>query len=170
MFYELLATVFAGFAGGGIAYLLSWITRGAFPKSLVLAGAAVAMIAFSILNEYNWYPRSEAQLPEGVVVVATHESKAWYRPWTYVRPFVNRFIAVDTGSVQRNEDVPHQRIADVYLMERWRASHALKIGVDCERPAQARLSDVTYAEDGTMQSDRWETLSPDDPLTKAVCD
>ena len=38
MFYELLATVFAGFAGGGIAYLLSWITRGKFPKSLVLAG------------------------------------------------------------------------------------------------------------------------------------
>lgn len=170
MFYELLATIFAGFAGGGIAYLLSRITRGAFPKSLVLAAAALCMIVFSIWNEYNWFPRSEAQLPAGVVVVATTENLAWYRPWTHVQPYVTRFIAVDTGSVQRNDDVPHQRIADIYLMERWRASHGLKIAVDCNSPAQTRLDDVTYAEDGTMQSDRWEALRPDDPLTKAVCD
>ncbi len=169
MFYELLATVFAGFAGGGIAYLLSKITRGAFPRSLMLAAAAVFMIAFSIWNEYNWFPRSQAQLPEGVVVVSMHEDKSWYRPWTYALPYVDRFIAVDTGSVQTNEQVPHQRIADVYLMARWNAALGVKIAVDCDRPAQVRLDDATYGEDGSFQSTKWEALTADAPLTKAVC-
>lgn len=169
MFYELLATVFAGFAGGGIAYLISKLTRGAFPKSLTLAAAAVCMILFSIVNEYNWFPRSVAQLPAEVAVVSTHESSGWYRPWTYVKPYVDRFMAVDTGTMQTNENVPHQRIADVYLMARWRPSTALKIAIDCNAPAQTRLDRATYAADGTIQSDHWEPLDADDPLTKAVC-
>lgn len=169
MFYELLATIFAGFAAGGLAYLLSRITRGRFPGSWVVGAAALAMIVFSIWNEYNWFPRSEAQLPEGVVVVAASEGTSWFRPWTYVMPLVTRFAALDTGSVQRNEDVPHQRIADLYLMERWRSAVGLKIAVDCQEMAQTRLDTVTYAETGEMESDRWETLEASDPLLTAAC-
>lgn len=169
MFYELLATVFAGFAGGGLAYLLSRITRGAFPRSFVLAAAALCMIGFSIVNEYNWFPRSEAQLPKGVVVVDTHESQSWFRPWTYVKPYVSRFMALDTGSIQRNENVPHQRIVDVYLMARWRASQGLQVAVDCQMPAQTRLDNVTYAQDGTIESKVWEPLTVEEPFYLATC-
>ncbi|MGY3437457.1 MULTISPECIES: hypothetical protein [unclassified Marinovum] len=169
MFYELLATVFAGFAGGGVIYLLSRLTKGRIPKASAVTVAAITMIVFSIWNEYNWFHRSQAQLPEAVEVVAMSEDKSWFRPWTYVWPFVNRFAALDAGSVQRNEAVAHQRIADLYLMERWQSALGVKIAVDCAKPAQARLADVTYAEDGAMQSDRWEALQADDPLVMAAC-
>lgn len=169
MFYELLATIFAGFAAGGLVYLFSRMTRGRIPGSWSISAAAIAMIAFSIWNEYNWFPRSQAQLPEGVVVVAATETKSWFRPWTYLMPFVNRFAALDTGSVQRNEEVPHQRIADLYLMERWRSAVGLKIGVDCQKQLQARLDTVTYADSGEMESDRWEVLQASDPLLTAAC-
>ncbi len=169
MFYELLATVFAGFAGGGLVYLASRMTRGFIPRSMVLIVAALSMLGFSIWNEYNWFPHSRAQLPDGVEVVAASESKAWYRPWTYVTPFVSRFAALDTNSVQRNEDVPQQRIADLYLMERWRSALGVRIAVDCEKPGQARLADVTYDDGGAMVSDRWEVLEADDPLIAAAC-
>ncbi|TNF23135.1 MAG: hypothetical protein EP318_02010 [Rhodobacteraceae bacterium] len=169
MFFELLATVIAGFAAGGMAFLLSRITGGRFPRRWTVGVGALAMIAFSIWNEYNWFPRSEAQLPEGVVVVAASETRSWFRPWTYVVPLVNRFAALDTGSVQRNADVPHQRIADLYLMERWRSAVGLKIAVDCQAQVQARLETVTYAETGEMESDRWEALDATDPLLTAAC-
>lgn len=169
MFYELLATLVAGFAAGGLVYLASRMTRGFIPRSLVLATAALAMLGVSIWNEYNWFPRSQAQLPEGVAVVAVSESRAWYRPWTYATPFVNRFAALDTGSLRRNAEVPQQRIADLYLMERWRSAHGVQIAVDCTRGAQARLADVTYDDTGAMQSGRWEVLSPEAPLIRAAC-
>jgi hypothetical protein len=170
MFFELLATVFAGFAGGGVAFLISRITRGKFPKSLVLAAAAISMIGFSILNEYNWHPRTVSQLPEGVVVVSTHESRSWYRPWTYVVSYVDRFIAADTKSIQKNEAVPHQGIVELFLMERWKPAIGVKVAVDCNMPAQARMDAVTYADDGTIESKLWEALEPDAPLTIAACE
>ncbi|WP_417523718.1 hypothetical protein [Marinovum sp.] len=169
MFYELLATMFAGFAGGGLLYLLSRMTKGRIPRSWTVGAAAVAMIGFSVWNEYNWFPRSQAQLPEGVVVVAASESRDWYRPWTYALPVVPRFAALDTNSIQRNQEVPQQRIADLYLMERWRSAVGVKIAVDCARPAQARLDQVSYADSGAMVSDRWEDMSAEDPLIQAAC-
>ncbi|MEQ8339804.1 MAG: hypothetical protein RID15_10340 [Marinovum algicola] len=169
MFYELLATIFAGLAGGGLIYGLSRLTRGRIPHSWTIAGAALVMIAFSIWNEYNWFSRSAAQLPDGVVVVAASESRDWYRPWTYALPVVPRFAALDTNSIRRNPDVPQQRIADLYLMERWRAAVGVRIAVDCARPAQARLEQVTYGEEGAMISDSWEQMATDDPLIVAAC-
>lgn len=169
MFYELLATLFAGFAGGGLALLLNMITRGALPKSAMLVTAAVFMLAFAIWSELNWFPRSQEQLPDSVVVVRTNESTAFYRPWTYVIPFVDRFIAVDTGSAQTNDAVPQQRIVDVYLLERWQPARALKIGVDCAMPGQTPLEAATIAQNGEIQSQAWEELPADDPLIAAVC-
>ncbi|WP_425038192.1 hypothetical protein [Primorskyibacter sp. S187A] len=169
MFWELLATVFAGFAGAGLALLANKITRGSMPKSAMPVTAGVFMLVFAVWSEMNWFPRSVEQLPETVVVVRTNESRSPFRPWTYVTPFVNRFIAADTGAAQSNTDVPHQRIVDIYLLERWQPARALKIGLDCARPAQTPLEASSFDDAGAIVSEAWEQLAPDDPLVTAVC-
>lgn len=169
MFWELVATVFAGFAGAGVALIARKATRGRVPGSATLILAGVFMLAFTILSEMNWYPRQIEALPEGAVVVATNESRAFYRPWTYLSPYVNRFIAADANSTQTNPAVPEQRIVDIYLFERWQAARALRIGVDCAIPAQAPLSTAEFAEDGTITAAQWDRMEPDDPLVQAVC-
>lgn len=169
MFWELLATVFAGFAGAGVALIARKVTRGRVPGSATLILAAVFMFAFSVMSEMNWYPRSVEQLPDTAVVIRTNESRAWYRPWTYLSPYVNRFIAVDTESTQTNPAAPDQRIVDVYLLERWQAARALKIGVDCAIPAQAPLDTAELGADGTIEAASWDALDSDDPLFVAIC-
>jgi hypothetical protein len=169
MFWELLATVFAGFAGAGIGLIARKASRGRVPGSTTLILAGVFMFAFTVMSEMNWFPRQLEQLPDSAVVVATNESRAFYRPWTYFTPYVNRFIAVDTESTQTNPAVPDQRIVDVYLMERWQAARALQIGVDCAQPAQAPLSTAEFDEDGAITAARWDKMERDDPLVLAVC-
>lgn len=169
MFWELLATLFAGFAGAGLALILGKVTRGALPKSAMPIMAGVFMLAFAIWSELNWFPRSVEQLPETVVVVRTNESTSLFRPWTYVIPFVNRFIAVDTNSTQTNTAVPEQRIVDVYLLERWQPARALKIGVDCSQPAQTPLEAAEFSDTGAITAAAWEAMDRDDPLIVAVC-
>ena len=55
------------------------------------------------------------------------------------------------------------------VVERWRAAVGVRIAVDCARPAQARLEQVTYGEEGAMISDSWEQMATDDPLIVAAC-
>jgi len=69
MFWELIATVFAGLGGAGIALLLRKLTKQSTPKWLVPVFAGGAMLGFQIQGEYDWYDHQASLLPEGVVVV-----------------------------------------------------------------------------------------------------
>ena len=170
MIWELIATFVFGFAAAGIAMLLNIATGKRLPRWLIPVTAGAGMIGFTIWNEYNWYPRTSAELPDEIEVVLTHEKRSFYQPWTYVKPYIDRFMAVDLAGAKRNEKFPDQVIVDTLFFGRWAPAVALPILLDCAEARRADLADTTEFDDsGAPVGVDWIPLSPDDPLLKAVC-
>lgn len=169
MFLELIATFVAGFAVAGVVLLLNKILGGALPRWSMPVAAGFAMIAFTIYNEYNWFARTKENLPEGLVIVETVESRAFYRPWTYAHPFVERFVAVDQATV-KTHTATGQKLADVYLFGRWAPVHKIPVLADCKGGRQAPLIDaVSFEEDGTVTGADWADMPENDPTQAAIC-
>ncbi len=170
MFYELIATVFAGLAMAGVVMLLNHITRGRLPKWAMPVAAGLAMIAATIASEYGWYDRTSGALPDGVEVAVTHENRAFFRPWTYLAPFVDRFVAVDTQSVRTHPEHPDLRLADTLFMARWAAPQKLVVLMDCAAGKRARWGEgVAFADDGAVTGADWVAVAKDDPVLAIGC-
>ncbi|MCB1330902.1 MAG: hypothetical protein KDK28_16320 [Maritimibacter sp.] len=170
MFWELIATIVAGVAAAGVVLALGKLLRGRLPKWLMPVAAGAAMIAMAIYNEYGWFPRTQAGFPEGLTIVETVESRAWYRPWTYVTPFVERFVAVDTVTVRSHAAQPDQRLADVYLFGRWAPVHKLPVLADCAGWRRAALADgIGFEDDGSVTGADWVRPPEDDAILTALC-
>lgn len=170
MFIELIAVFAAGLAGAGVALLLGHLTRGRLPRWSVPVAAGGAMIVTAIANEYGWYPRQAGALPAGVEVVQEVENRALWRPWTYAVPFVERFVAVDTQSVQSHARHPDQRLASVYFFGRWAPTERAAVLADCAAGRRALLGEgASFAEDGAVSGVAWAKAGPDDPLLSALC-
>ncbi len=170
MFLELVATFVAGIAGAGVMMLVTRLARGRLPRWLVPVAAGAAMIAATISNEYGWFPRTQANLPEGIEIAITVEDKALYRPWTYLKPFVSRFLAVDTASVQRNPQQPGQVIVDLLLFGRWAPLNKIQVAFDCPGGRRADLIDgVDFGADGAIENVDWISVGTDDPALEIAC-
>ncbi|WP_299934246.1 hypothetical protein [uncultured Pelagimonas sp.] len=163
MFLELIAVFIAGFAGAGAMMLLGKISGGRLPKWLVPVGAGAAMLIAGISSEYSWFSRTSGNLPEGIEIAETGESKALWRPWTYVFPMTNRFVAVDTGNMQANSDTDGLYLVDLYFFGRWRAVQVVEVMVDCigHRRADPVLGDGS--------DPLWRDVGPQDSVVKTVC-
>lgn len=171
MFLELLAVIFAGVAGAGIMMVVIRATGGRLPKWLTPVAAGATMIAVSISSEYSWYSRTKATLPEGLKVVDTVETSALWRPWTYAVPITERFVALDTASIQTNAAQPHLRLAQVYFYGRWSPLNRLNVAADCAGQRRAALMDaVTLTADGQVAGADWVAAPADDALIKAMCE
>lgn len=170
MFIELIATVFAGIAGAGLALLLNKGLGGRLPKWTAPVAAGLAMLAATISNEYSWYARTAASLPEGVEIVQTSENQAIFRPWTYIAPYVDRFATVDLVSVRTNPDAPGQRLVDMFFYGRWEAVRLHTVLVDCPASRRALVTgDVSFGEGGAVHGADWVTAEPGDMVIKTVC-
>ncbi|MGI9369457.1 MAG: hypothetical protein ACR2O2_11540 [Ruegeria sp.] len=170
MFLELIGTIFAGFAVAGIVMILNKLTGGRLPRWAAPVGAGLGMIGVSIASEYSWYDRTREALPDGLAVVQEVESQAFYRPWTYAFPFVDRFAAVDTVSVRTNEKVPEQRLIDLYFFGRWAPVSKMPIAVDCAGNRRANLSDgAEFADDGSVSNAGWVQVDARDPVIETTC-
>ncbi|WP_068089005.1 hypothetical protein [Polycladidibacter stylochi] len=170
MFIELIATFVAGVAGAGLVFLLNHLLKGRLPRWLAPVAAGVAMLLATISSEYGWYSRTKASLPEGLVVAQTIESQAIYRPWTYVKPFVERFVAIDQATIQHHSAQPDLRIAQAYFFGRWAPLNKLPIATDCASGQRAALSDaITFENDGTIKGVDWVKAPANDPIIEAVC-
>lgn len=170
MFLELIATFVAGLAAAGLVMLLNHAVGGRLPKWFAPVAAGLAMIGVTIGSEYGWYNRTTAKFPEGVEVVQTVESRALYRPWTYARPFVERFIALDTHSLRSHSAHPGQVMADTYFYGRWSAVNKMTVLADCSEWRRAALIDgVTFAEDGSISGIEWVKAEASDPLMSSIC-
>lgn len=170
MFFELIAVFAAGMAGAGLALLLGHMTGGRIPRWMVPVGAGAAMIATAIANEYGWYPRQAGTLPDGVEIVQEVESRALWRPWTFVFPFVERFVAVDTQTVQSHAAHPEQRLASVYFFGRWAPTDRAAVLADCTAGRRALLGpSAQFTEDGAINGVTWITAPPEDPILRAIC-
>ncbi len=171
MFLELIAVIFAGMGGAGLMALIRMATGGRLPKWLTPVAAGGAMIAATVSSEYSWYSRTAATLPEGFEVVETVETNAVYRPWTYVVPLTERFVALDTASVQTNSAQPDLRLAQVYFYGRWSPLNRLNVAADCGTGRRAALTDgISFDDAGSIEGAQWVTAQEDDALLSAVCE
>ena len=170
MFLELVATFVIGFGAAGIILILNWISGRRLPRALLPIGAGLAMIGFTIWSEYNWYPRTLSQLPEEVVVLIENEKTAFYQPWSYLKPYVDRFAAVDVARALRNENLPDQVIVPIYFMGRWAPGSEVPIIVDCAGSRRADMADgMEFDDQGAPVDAAWVSLEDGDPLLEAVC-
>lgn len=170
MFFEMVATLVSGFAGAGIVLLFNKISGGRLPKWAMPVGAGIAMISTTIANEYAWYDRTRDTLPDGMIVVHTVESKAIYRPWTYIAPFTERFIAVDEPSLRTHQARPAMRMVDTYFLGRWSAPEKMVILADCTSGKRAPLIDgVSFDANGEISGIDWVSPAEGDPLITAIC-
>ena len=113
MFFELIGTIIAGAAAALLVWAINRALKGRLPNWLVPAAAGAAMLLATISSEYSWYKRTAATLPAGMEIAQTVEEKAFYRPWTYARPYVSRFVAVDYAGARSHPDIEGQRIVDL---------------------------------------------------------
>lgn len=170
MFVELIATLVAGLAGAGLVLLLNRVLGGRLPRWFAPVAAGAAMIATTIANEYGWYDRTRQTLPEDVVVAQTVESKAFYRPWTYIVPFVERFVAIDMASLQTHPAQPGLRLVEAYFFGRWSPVNRLPVIADCLALKRAALVDgVSFEDEGGVDGVTWTHVSAEDPIVSTVC-
>lgn len=170
MFLELIATFAIGFAVAGVILLVNRLSGSRLPGWFLPVGAGIGMLCFIIFNEYTWFQRTSAALPTGIEVAYTVEEKAAYRPWTYLWPYVDRFIAVDGISLKRNEKFPDQRIVDLLIYGRWAPVNRVRAVFDCTAGRRADLTEgVEFAEDGSLKNAYWHKTGLKDPVTQAAC-
>lgn len=177
MLFEFIATIAAGFGLAGVALIITHLSKLAgkrAPKWLIPLFAAIGMFTFQIHQEYSWYDQQVAQLPEGVNVVKTAQSSVWFRPWSYAKPQILRFIAVDSGHARARADNPNIYLVNLYLFERRMSMQKIPQVIDCAAPARA---DYVLQEKGSKmtidehvkQTTKWRSLAKDDPLYINVC-
>ncbi|NVO54942.1 hypothetical protein HW561_03955 [Rhodobacteraceae bacterium B1Z28] len=170
MFLELIGTVFAGFAFAGVVMVLNKFTGGRLPRWAAPVAAGLGMIFMTIASEYSWYDRTRDNLPDGLTIIQEIESRAFYRPWTYAVPFVDRFAAIDTVSVRTNDQVPDQRLVDLYFFGRWAPISKLPVAVNCADNRRANLADgAEFSDDGHLLNADWFAAGSGDPIIEATC-
>lgn len=170
MFLELIATFVAGFAGAGVVLLVNKILGGRLPRWMLPVGAGATMLLTTIFSEYGWYSRTANALPEGIVVAETVVNQSFYRPWTYVRPFIERFVAVDVATIRTHPDQPGIKLAETYFFGRWSATNRLPVLADCVDPRRAALADaISFEQDGNVLGADWVKVPEADPLLKTIC-
>ena len=170
MFFELIGTVVAGIATGLIFWAVNRTLKGRLPAWLGPVCAGLAMLAATISNEYGWFERTKATMPAGMVVAQTVEEKALYRPWTYAKPFVSRFVAVDQATTRTHPDQPDQRIVDLVFYGRWSRTAKVPMLFDCAAAKRADIVDgIEFGENGEVVGAVWLGLEKSDPVLQAAC-
>jgi hypothetical protein len=163
MFLELIATFIAGIAAAGVIMLINKITGNRLPRWIVPVVAGLAMLGMTISSEYSWYSRTKAGLPQGLAVAQTVENRAVYRPWTYVLPYTNRFVAVDQPATRTNTEDPALKLADLYFYGRWSTVQAVQVMVNCSTGQRADPME------GTTGAQIWHDVGYEDPIVFTVC-
>lgn len=170
MFVELIAAFVAAIAAAGVVMLVNRLLGGRLPRWFAPVAAGAAMIVTTIANEYGWFSRTKEALPEGIVIAQTIENRAFYRPWTYVQPFVERFVAVDVGTIRTHPDRPGERLGETYFFGRWSPVNKLTVLADCAGSRRAALADaVVFEQGGAVSGADWIHVPKDDPIVSTIC-
>lgn len=170
MLWTFIAVIAAGFAGAGIALLLRLVLRGHTPGWLMPLMAGGAMLAAAISMEYSWFDSQSANLADGLEVVATREQSVFYRPWTFLWPMTEGFIALDRQSVQAVPELPGIQLVNLHSFERWQATTAAVMAVDCDASAILPLPEIDNLTTTMLGPDApWLPMREGDPVRAALC-
>ena len=140
MLWELIATITAGFGAAGIALILRMMFK-KLPKWLIPAAAGLGMIGFQVFSEYTWFEHTRSRLPSETKVVAEIPETAFYKPWSYVKPEVLKFVAVDTANLETVDQARNIRRANLYFFERRMSAQTLPVWIDCQNQVQSDIAD-----------------------------
>lgn len=170
MFLELIGTILAGVVAGIGVWAINRLLKGRLPSWLAPVAAGSAMLIAVISSEYGWYDRTVASMPEGLIVANAVKEQSFYRPWTYLAPYVSRYVAVDQATIRRHPDHPNQRIVSLVFYGRWARVMQVPVMFDCAGSRRADLMDgVAFAEDGGIADAEWRNLTRSDPVLVAAC-
>lgn len=170
MAMDLIAMIAAAFAAGGIVLFLTRVLRLGLPRWTLPAAAGATMLAYAMWSEYSWFGRMSSTLDDGVVVVATNSGGAPWRPWSYVLPVTDRFIAVDLGRAVPHTTADGQKFLNAYWFGRWSPTRVATVMVDC--PGQRALElppGSDFPVSATPPDEAWTAIPATDPIFKAAC-
>lgn len=170
MLFELIATFAAGFVAAGFVLTINLTFRGLLPKWAMPVCAGLAMIGYTIWSEYSWHDRVVAALPQGLEVASSQEGSAFWRPWTYLFPMKERFVAVDAASLRMHPNTPDQRVVMLYFYARWSAPQPVPVAFNCADNTRTLLAEgASLTEDGQIAGAEWRPVEADDPTRTLVC-
>lgn len=160
MLWEMIATVSAGFGAAGLALILRMLCH-KLPKWLIPAAAGLGMLAFQIFSEYTWYGHTRSLMPSESKVVAEIPEKAFYKPWSYVKPQILKFVAVDTANILTVDQEKNIRRANLYFFERRMSVRTLPVWIDCRNRLQSDIAEP--------QKQIWGKTAYTENIAAAVC-
>lgn len=170
MTMDLISMLAVGVLAFCIVFALNHLTGKRLPKWTLPASIGLAMIAFSVWNEYSWFPRVRAELPPEVAVLRTGADSAPWRPWTYLAPITTRFIALDQRQVLHSEQHPDLVAAEIMLVQRWTPTRRVPVAFDCAAHARADLIEgAAMTPEGDVRNAVWVPLPADDAALMAAC-
>lgn len=167
---HLIAVFAMGFLAAGLVLLVYKLRGVKAPRYLVPMAAGLAMIGYSVWSDYSWASRTIDGLPDHVRVVKEISSSAPWKPWTYLIPQVDRFIALDSSETRRNERLPGFVMAEVILVAQREPAVTTRQLFDC---TQSRRTDILptaeFTDDGMPVAPQWVPLEPGDALYQQLC-
>ena len=166
MFWTFVATIVCGLGAAGIAMGIRAATAKRAPRWIIPVFAGAGMLGYLVYGEYSWYDHKRSLLPEEAVVVATEQEKIFFRPWTFVFPYVTAFSTVDTSDFRRDTSDDDIVRFTLYRFEQTvtdAVSHRAHL-IHC----QSREL-VPLGSDGVPRVDNMKLLTANDPLYRTVC-
>ena len=166
MALTLLGALAVAILAACIAFIVRRMT-GLFPRWIIPASAGIAMLGFTLWNDYTWFGRTVSGLPDTVRVADSFGSRNVLQPWSLLVEPVSRFRAVDLTSLARVSTEPDIRRAAVFLVARFTPTFVTPQLFDCTRGARA---DAVPGADTMPPDAAWTSLEAASPLLRAVCD
>ncbi|OSI13195.1 hypothetical protein BWD09_13495, partial [Neisseria dentiae] len=105
-------------------------------------------------------------LPKNTVVVAEIGETAFYKPWSYIKPQVLKFVAVDTDKGLFADDGKTVLQTNLYFFERRMSANTWPVFIDCKKRLQANVKSV---ENGVPVPDSWNKGQYTGQIAQAVC-
>ncbi|GMG81036.1 hypothetical protein LNKW23_02480 [Paralimibaculum aggregatum] len=173
MIFILIASIALGLGAAGLVWGLGRLTGRRPPRFLAPVAGGLAMFAFMLWNEYSWFERSRAMLPEGAAVAESYDYSSLVQPWTLAVPRVARFAAVEVSGTPWPER-PALLLGAVTLHARFEPAARIPHLFDCEGLRRAALTPAEWAafERGAPPEPAalaWAAAGPDDALTSTAC-
>lgn len=167
MFWDLVATVFAGLGAAGIAYGIRGLTLKKAPNWIIPVFAGLGMMGYQVYIEYTWFEHMQSRLPANTEVVSTVEDQVFWRPWSYAAPQITRFTVLDKASISRgvagNDDVVQ------FVMYRFKSSYGDRVAekaylLNCQSKELVPLSGA-----GEPEIDGMKLLPTGNKLLSSAC-
>ncbi|MCC9620280.1 hypothetical protein LPB41_01140 [Thalassospira sp. MA62] len=171
MYVFIFTTVVVGFASAGVVMVLFRLLGRKAPKYLIPLVAALGMFGYMIWDEYTWFDRYAARLPDNITVIQMFQDETAFAPWTLVVAPTSRFTAIDRNKLVTNPDNPDQKQVTTLLLKKGGETLALTHLIDCAQARRGYITPQTELDDNgfPIGMTEWFSLDASDPLRMAVC-